>query len=198
MGMATLGSEEELRLRLSSMPVHHSMRGLFFNSVLEVVRQLGDEHAVSECLKTCGETKYLDFFSYPTSAYVQLLYTAARLLSPRYGSFEAALRAMGSRTITKFLASAAGKALQLVVDRNPQRLLNNIPVVHRMVLKGGECSMNWVGPTGGLLTIQRISAPAPFIEGALQTVFDATNVRGAKVGSRQTGPLDVEFDITWE
>lgn len=196
--MVNLGSEEELRSRLSSMPAQHSMRGLFFNSVLEVVRQLGDEHAVSECLKACGEPKYLDFFSYPTSTYVELLYTAARLLSPRYGSFEEALRAMGSRTISKFLSSAAGKALQLVVERNPQRLLNNIPLVHRMVLRGGECSMNWVGPNGGLLTIQRISAPAPFIEGALQTVFDATNVRGAKVTSRQTAPLDVEFDITWD
>lgn len=40
--------------------------------------------------------------------------------------------------------------------------------------------------------------PAPFIEGALQTVFDATHVRGAKVTSRQTGPLDVEFDIVWD
>lgn len=187
-----------MQQRISSMPLHHSMRGLFFNSVLEVVRLLEDESAVKHCLERTGETKYLDFFSYPTSGYVRLLYTAANLLSTRYGGFEGALRAMGARTIMKFLDSAAGKALHLVVVGNPQRLLNNIPVVHRMVMRGGECSMKWAGPTGGLLTIERISAPAPFIEGALQALFDAMNVRGAKVASRQIGPLDVEFELSWE
>lgn len=196
--MTQIGSEEEMQQRISSMPLHHSMRGLFFNSVLEVVRLLEDESAVKHCLERTGETKYLDFFSYPTSGYVQLLYTAANLLSTRYGGFEGALRAMGARTIMKFLDSAAGKALQLVVVGNPQRLLNNIPVVHRMLMRGGECTMKWAGPTGGLLTIKRISAPAPFTEGALQALFDAMNVRGAKVASRQIGPLDVEFEISWE
>ncbi|MFY0568429.1 TIGR02265 family protein [Archangium lansingense] len=71
-----LGSEEEMQQRLASMPVHHSMRGLFFNSVLDVVRLLEDESAVSHCLESTGGTRYLDFFSYPTSAYVRLLYTA--------------------------------------------------------------------------------------------------------------------------
>jgi len=44
-------------------------------------------------LESTGETKYLDFFSYPTSTYVRLLYTAANLLSTRYGGFEGALTA---------------------------------------------------------------------------------------------------------
>ncbi len=193
-----LGSEEEMQQRLASMPLHHSMRGLFFNSVLEVVRLLEDESAMKHCLESTGETRYLDFFSYPTRRYVRLLYTAASLLSTRYGGFEGALRVMGARTSMKFLDSAAGKALHLVVEGNPQRLLNNIPVVHRMVMRGGECSMKWSSPTGGLLTIEGISAPAPFIEGALQAIFDATHVRGAKVASRQLGPLDVEFEVSWE
>ncbi|WP_375764962.1 DUF2378 family protein [Archangium gephyra] len=193
-----VGSEEEMQQRLAAMPIQHSMRGLFFNSVLDVLRLLEDESAVKHCLESTGETRYLDFFSYPTSTYVRLLYTAANLLGTRYGGFEGALRVMGARTIMKFLDSAAGKALQLVVEGNPQRLLNNIPVVHRMVMKGGECSMKWSSPTGGRLTIERISAPAPFIEGALQAIFDATHVRSAKVASRQIGPLDVEFAVSWE
>jgi uncharacterized protein (TIGR02265 family) len=198
MGMMHLGSEEEMQQRLSSMPPHHTLRGLFFNSVLDVVRRLEDASAMTHCLESTEETRYLDFFSYPTHEYVRLLYTAAHLLSTRYGGFEAALRVMGARTMMKFLDSAAGRALRLVVESNPQRVLNNIPLVHRMVTRGGECSMNWARSTGGLLTIERISTPAPFIEGALQALFDASAVRGAKVASRQIGPLDVEFTVSWE
>ncbi len=48
-----LGSEEEMQQRLASMPVHHSMRGLFFNSVLGVlayVNEAGGVRAIAEHL----------------------------------------------------------------------------------------------------------------------------------------------------
>lgn len=196
--MANLGSEEELQQRLAALGATHSMRGLFFNSVLEVVRLLGDASAVERCLEVAGESRFVDFFSYPTHAYIRMLYTAAGLLGDRYGGFEGTLREMGSRTILKFLASAAGRAVRAVVDRNPRRVVQNIPVVHGMVVKGGTCSLKWVGATSGILVIEGVSAPAPFIEGALQSLFDATNVVGAKVSSRQLAPLDVEFTVSWE
>jgi uncharacterized protein (TIGR02265 family) len=196
--MTSLGSEEELFQRLTSLDPTHTMRGFFFNSVLEVVRLLGDESAVKHCLSAAGEPRYLDFFSYPTESYVRMLYTAAKRLSDRYGGFEGALRVMGARTVMKFFDSAAGRALQVVVEGNPKRLLENLPATHRMGLRGGKCTLRWEGSTRGVLFIERISAPAPFIEGALHTLFEATRARNLKVASRQTAPLDVEFEVSWE
>jgi uncharacterized protein (TIGR02265 family) len=192
-----LGSDEELQQRLSLVAPTHTMRGLFFNSVLEVVRSLGDETAVQRCLAASGETKFQDLASYPTSTFLRMLYTAGKLLSVRFGSFEGALRPLGSRTMMKFLASAAGKALQGVAEDDPQRLIANIPLVHRMVLMGGDCTVKSLGSNRSLLVIERISTPAAFIEGALQMTLEAARVRGVRVTSRQTGPLDAEFEVSW-
>ncbi len=194
----SLGSEEELFQRLTSLDPTHTVRGFFFNSVLEVVRLLGDESAVKHCLAAAGEHRYLDFFTYPTKSYVRMLYTAAKLLSGRYGSFEGALRVMGARTVMKFIDSAAGRALQVVVEGNPKRLLENLPAAHRMGVRGGQCTLRWTGSTCGILRIERISTPVPFIEGALRTLFEATRARNLMVSSRQTDPLDAEFEVSWE
>jgi len=49
-----LGSEEEMQQRLASMPVHHSMRGLFFNSVLGVLAYVNEAGGVRAIVEHLG------------------------------------------------------------------------------------------------------------------------------------------------
>jgi uncharacterized protein (TIGR02265 family) len=193
-----LGSEAELLQRVELLSPDSTVRGFFFNAVLEVVRQLGDESVVSQCLSACGEKSFPDFYSYPTPTFLRLLYTASRKLSPQYGGFDGALRQIGYRTVTKFLSSAAGRALQMIVKGSPGRMLDNLTLAHRTVLKGGNLSVRRLGPLCSLITIERISTPPPFVEGALQCIFEASKAKDVRVRSRPTGLRSAEFELTWE
>jgi len=192
-----LGSEEELLQRVELLSPDSTVRGFFFNSVLEVVSQLGDASIVSQCLESCGERSFPDFYSYPTPTFLRLLYTAARQLGPLHGGFEGALRQIGYRTVTKFLCSAAGRALQMIVKGSPGRMLDNLTLAHRTVLKGGNLSVRRLGPLCSLITIERISTPPPFVEGALQSIFEASKAKDVRVRSRTTGLRSAEFELSW-
>ncbi len=193
-----LGSEEELLQRVELLSPDSTVRGFFFNSVLEVVRQLGDASIVAKCVEASGEKSFPDFYSYPTPTFLRLLYTAGRLLGPQHGGFESALRQIGYRTVTKFLSSAAGRALQMIVKGSPGRMLDNLTLAHRTVLKGGNLSVRRLGPLCSLILIERISTPPPFVEGALQCIFEASKARNVRVRSRSTGLRSAEFELTWE
>ena len=193
-----LGSEEELLQRVALLSPDSTVRGFFFNSILEVVQQLGDVSVVSKCLEASNEKSFLDFYNYPTSTFLRLLYTAGRMLGHQHGGFEGALRQIGYQTATKFLSSMAGRALQMIVKGSPGRMLDNLTLAHRTVLKGGNLSVRRLGPQRSLITIERISTPPPFVEGALQCIFEASKAKGVQVRSRPTGLRSAEFELSWE
>ncbi len=194
-----LGSPEELKRRLSFIKESDTSRGLLFNAVLEVVRETKGEAAVRHCLEAAGEKKFVDFFSYPLSKFVTLLYAAARLLSTETGDFDGALRQLGDHTATNFLTSASGKMMMSLVQRNPQRLFNSLRACLQVVASStDQVSTRMTGPASGIITYKHDLLPRPHLEGGVLAVFRAANVRSVKVRSWATGPVDNEYEISWE
>lgn len=199
------GSDAELQWRLAVIEEHnrrtgevlHS-RGVVFNSVLEVVRQLGDEHAVERCLQVTGEPRFMDFFNYPFSSLIKMTYSAAWLLSDKYGGFDKAVWQMGNQACASFYSSAAGRAVLVLGRGGPTRMLDTIVNAFQMVAKGAELSTLLTGPKTAIIVYKRDFLPRPYMEAGLVATFNAAKMPGMKVQARPTGPLDTEYDLSWE
>jgi uncharacterized protein (TIGR02265 family) len=199
------GSDEELQWRLAIIEAHNQRtgqvlhgRGVVFNSVLEVVRQLGDERAVERCLGVTGEPRFMDFFNYPFSSLVKMTYAAGWALSEKYGSFDKAVWQMGSQAAASFYSSAAGKAVLVLGSGGPTKMIDTIVNAFQLVAKGAELSTMLTGPKSAILIHKRDFLPRPYMQSGLVSTFAAAKVQGMKVNVRPMGPLDTEYDLSWE
>jgi uncharacterized protein (TIGR02265 family) len=173
-------------------------RGLFFNGVLQTVRQLGDEAALARCQAAVGERRFLDFFNYPVAVLMRLTATATVELSARYGGPEETLRVLGRKGAEDFMTSAVANALRLLSGGDIKQLLGSVNTIYRMAANYGERTVLWQGPRSGRLIIRRSFMPVPYHEGVLEECLVRTGGRSVKVRGQQTGPLDGAYDFTWE
>lgn len=192
------GSREELEWRLSLIDPAETLRGVVFNSVLEVVRQLGDENAVARCLEVAHEGRFMDYFNYPFRSLIEMTYTAAELLGDRYGSTERALWQMGYQSAVSFYSSTAGRAVLLLSRGGPSRLLDTMPSAFHTTWKSAEVTTHLTGPRSAVLTYKCDFMPRAYTEGGLLGTFEAAKVKGFKVVPRPLGPLDTEYLLSWD
>ena len=88
-----------------------TIRGMLFNGTLEVLGSVGDGSLVKRCVEECGESRFLDFFSYPVRMHCQMVSTALPVLAEQYGDSEEALRQLGRLVAHRFLRVGAGKVM---------------------------------------------------------------------------------------
>ncbi|NVJ02574.1 DUF2378 family protein [Myxococcus sp. AM009] len=188
---------KELEARLALATKDDTARGLFFNGVVSAVRTMGGDAAVERCLAASGETRFIDFFNYPVSAFLRMSFTAAQMMGPEHGGFDGALRRMGVVATTDFLSSAAGKTLLLLASDSPKRLVGNLHSGYRAAVSYGERAVKWTGDTSGIFTMKRDFMPPAYHEGTLQAVIEAVGGKQVQVHGRQTGPLDTEYTLSW-
>ncbi|PTL84151.1 TIGR02265 family protein [Vitiosangium sp. GDMCC 1.1324] len=195
---AAPGSDEDLEQRLAMASPSDTARGMFLRATLEAVRTLGDEEAVRCCQQASGEEKLVDFFVYPITANLRMVFAAARMLASHCGGFDEALRQLGYRAGESFLASAAGLALQFLAKGDAKRLVGNLPSAYRAAVSFGVRSVVWTGPTSGQFTMRREFMPYPFHEGLLLGVLGKVKARGARVYGHQLSTLESAYDVSWE
>ncbi len=193
---AGLDSQRELERRLSLVTPSDTMRGFFFNGALAAVRNLGDA-AVRRCLEAGGETSFTSFFRYPVTAYLRVIYTAARLLEERYQGFEAAMRHVGYMAAPPYLSSAVGKALLMMAQGSPKTLISSLPTAYRAAVSYGECEIIWTGARSGLLVTKHDFMLHLIHEGALLALFTALGTQGVRISGKQVGSLDNEITFSW-
>ncbi|MFY0581072.1 TIGR02265 family protein [Cystobacter fuscus] len=196
--MAPPGSDEDLARRLAMASPTDTARGMFLRTTLDAVRCLGDEDAVRDCQRASGEDKLVDFFAYPVSASLRMVFIAARMLEDRCGGIDEALRALGYRAADGFLCSAAGMALQLLANGDVKKLVDNLPATYRASVSFGSRSIVWTGPTRGRLIMRREFMPYPFLEGVLMGVLDKACARDARVRGHQLSTLESEYEVSWQ
>jgi uncharacterized protein (TIGR02265 family) len=173
-------------------------RGMFFLGVLESVRTGVGEDAVASCRAATDERRFVGFFNYPIGSFLKLAQVAARLLSPRWGSFDEALRQMGMQATRSFLESAVGRTFLLLAGGDTRKLVANLPSGYQMAVSYGERSVEWKGEGEALFIMRRDFMPAPYHEGVLREVLTMVGARNARVHGRKLGLLDTEYHITWD
>lgn len=197
-GVTLAEFEGDLRWRMSLLTSEHTARGLYLNGVLDVVRELGSEAAVRQCLEAAGEKRFVDFFSYSSRAHLALVQTAAKLLRDRYGSFEKTLWHMGYQGTKSFFASAVGRTMVVVAQGNPRRLLNALPAAFSLSVSTLRGEVHWTGPNSAVFILRQDFMPLAYTEGALHAVFENAKAKNFQVKSREPEPLVGEYTLSWE
>jgi uncharacterized protein (TIGR02265 family) len=194
-------AERDLEQRLLLATPEHTTRGLLFTSTLNMVRDLGaDEEMVRYCQEASGEKEFVDFFSYPTSSLIRLLGAAARVLSPRYGSFAEALRQIGWKAGENYMSSVVGRSAQqlMVGTEDPMLLVRTFQTLYKVLLAYAEPSVVFLGPKRGILAVQRTFTPLPFHEGGAVAMAARLGAKNVRVRAKKTGPLSIELELSWD
>jgi uncharacterized protein (TIGR02265 family) len=192
-------AEQDLEQRLSLATPEHTTRGILFLSTLKTVRELGgDDEMVRRCLEATGETKFLEFFNYPTRALLLLLAAAARLLSTRYGSFERVLRQIAKRTAESYITSVVGRSAQLVSPTDPMRLVRTLEELYKVSMVYAEPTVLWKGPKRGVLAVQRTFTPLAYHEEGAIAIGTRLGLKNVEARARATGALSIELEVSWD
>ncbi|QRN95814.1 DUF2378 family protein [Archangium violaceum] len=188
----------ELKQRGELTTPRDTARGLFFTSMLESVRTLGNEAALARCQGVLEGQQLVPFFNYPIPLLLRLTATAAEELSGRYGGPEEAIRAMGRQATRDFLSSAMGNVVSLLAGRGIKQMLGSMQTVYRMTSSYGERRVEWLGPTRGRIVMRRCFMPLAYHEGVLLESMEYLGGRAVWVRGQRVAPLDSTFDFSWE
>jgi uncharacterized protein (TIGR02265 family) len=173
-------------------------RGMFFNGLFDLAQAFGGAEARARCVAVAGERRYVDFLSYPVADFLRTLFTAAELLSPRWGGRDAAFHEFGRRSVDVFLGSSVGRTMLALAGHEPKRLLNSYPRACKAALSYGERTVEWLGPQQARMVVRRDFLPTVYVEGALSAVLERSSAQSLEIRGRRVGVLDVDYDIRWE
>lgn len=188
----------ELEQRTALATPQDTTRGLFFTSILDPVRALGDEAALARCLEVLDGQQLMAFFNYPVVLLMRLTAISVRELSVRYDGPEEALRMLGRKATGDFVTSAVGNAVRLMAGEDIKRFMSNVQTLYRVTASYGQRSVIWLGPKAGRLLVHRGFMPPPYHEGMLRETLERMGAKDVKVECRQTAPLDSTYDFSWE
>jgi uncharacterized protein (TIGR02265 family) len=173
-------------------------RGLFFNGLLSGIAALGDKALVNRCMEASGQTRFVEFFSYPISLYLKMISCALQSLEKRYGSGEEALRQIGVHATKSYLGSTMGRAFLLVGAGSPKSLVGALPSAYSVSTTFGERRVEWTSHQSGRLIGRRELLPYPFHEGVLLAMLEAAGAQNVRARGRATSELDCECEFSWE
>jgi uncharacterized protein (TIGR02265 family) len=174
-----------------------SVRGLFLQSALKSIREIGDEELARRCSSSCEQGRFADFFDYPLRLLLQIFSIAMPALTVRHGAAEQSLWLLGHCMAMDFLESEAGRTMQVLVRGEAKRLVGNLPWTYQVSMSG-ERSVTWLGAQCCRLTMERDFMPPAFHEGMLVAMLERLNATKIEVRGRQTGLLGSEYDISWQ
>ena len=190
--------EQELARRMCLATSEDTVRGMFFNSTLQVLRSVGGAGLVKRCVEAGGEERFLDFFRYPIRVQCQMVTTALPELAEVYGGAEEALRQLGRLAAMHFLEVGAGRVLLSLSWRTPRQVLSTLPTAYRLAVSFGEYMLQWTGACSGRFILRGDFMPHPYHEGVVSTLLELGGGREVWVRGRQTGGLDSECEFRWQ
>lgn len=198
MMIASTPTSQDLASRLDWTTPADTVKGMLFNGLLGAVeRQLGLA-ARERCRKASGEDEFIDFFGYPVASFLKLLYAAAEQFTPKLGSRDAALRALGRQAVNDIMASRVGQTVLLLADGSPRRMLFTLPSAYRTAVSYGDRNADVASETHGFFVMKRDFMPIPYQEGFLEAAIQALGITRVQVKGRPLGTLDASYEISWE
>jgi len=190
--------ERELSSRLAVVDATEGIRGMHFAAVLDTVRFLGGEQAVTRVIEDGDFPADMDLTEfYPVPPFMRLLFSAARLLAPQLGGFEGAMRQIGVQGTLAFINSMFGAEVRQQVGGEPKRLVEMLPEAYRMAINFGELQVEWAGERAGCIHMRRIFTPVAYNEGMLEGALRAVGAQDIQVHGEQTSLLNSEYTLAW-
>lgn len=188
---------KDLVARIAATTEADTSRGLNFNRLFDLVREVGGEDAARAC-DPLRKASRVDFFSYPVEDYLRVAWDAADRLEARLGSVDAVWGELGRRTVTGFLASALGRTIYALAGRDPRRFVAAGPAGYRSAVSYGERTVEWLGERRARLVFKRDFMVPAFHRAVMLAALEASDAKRPRVEARATSLLDSEYDLSWE
>jgi uncharacterized protein (TIGR02265 family) len=194
---------ESLYARYISLPApEDTFRGLFFTSIFHLVKKEAGESGLTRCQQLLMDKRFqrgfISFASYPATDFLRVAHAASIVLAPLLGSPEKCARRLGMSTVQDFVHSMAGKTLLSLSGGAPLRLLGNMPSAYRASVSFGERKVTQRGDKSVLVSFKRDFLPLSHTEGVILAVLEASTAKNPQVRSRSLGPLDSEYEVSWD
>ncbi|MBU8897281.1 TIGR02265 family protein [Corallococcus sp. H22C18031201] len=191
--------ERDLSQRLAAVSDSDTTRGMFFLGVLDAVRFLGGESAVTGCLAQAGEQRdFVPMQTYPIGRFLKLAYVAGHQLAAQFGGFEDAMRRIGTQATLDFLNSMFAREFVAQAGGDPKKLLDLLHSGYRTALSFGERSVEWTGPRSGRVLMKRSIMPIPYNEGVLRGALEMVGARDVQVTGRVISLDEAVYDTSWD
>jgi len=196
------GGESAYARYLSLPAPEDTFRGLFFTSIFNVVKKEAGEEGLRQCQHLLMDKRFqrgfISFASYPATDFLRVAHAASQVLAPLLGNPEKCARRLGMATVQDFVHSMAGKTLLSLSGGAPHRLLGNIPSAYRASVNFGERKVTPRGDKSVLISFKRDFLPVAHTEGVILAVLEASTAKSPQLRSRSLGPLDSEYEVSWE
>lgn len=188
----------ELAQRLALLQPGTTVRGLIFNALLGKVTEQAGGPASEQLCRELRLPRMVDFFSYPASDFLRLLYAASEVLEPQAGSFTEALRVCGAATAHVFFGSSVGSALAKIIGQSgPKRAFASTPICYSTVMNYGTHEYEPLEGKRVRLVYRGNVQPVPYHEGILAAVLQAMGWKGTVTGTAHSLEHS-EYIIEWE
>ncbi|GAO04164.1 DUF2378 family protein [Anaeromyxobacter sp. PSR-1] len=189
---------QDLEARIAAARSDDTVRGLVFNALFSVVREVAGEEAARACDPT-GKASRVEFFSYPVTDFLALAAAVAERIGGRLGGEQQAFFRIGHRAGGMVLDSMVGKTMLALSEAGGARqLLANVPSAYKGAVSYGERRLEWTGERRARVTFRRELLAPPFHCGVFTAVLERVGAKDIRTEARQTGALDAECELAWE
>lgn len=188
----------ELAQRLALLQPGYTVRGLIFNALLGKVTEQAGSQTTEQLTRELRLQRMVDFFSYPATDFLRLLYAAAEVLESQAGSQAEALRLCGTATAHVFFGSSVGSALAKIIGQSgPKRAFASTPICYSTVMNYGTHEYEPLEGKRVRLVYRNNVQPVAYHEGILAAVLQAMGWKGTVTGTAHS--LEhTEYLIEWE
>jgi uncharacterized protein (TIGR02265 family) len=187
----------ELKRRIDAASTADTVRGIVFNATFALVRRHEGEEAARACDPLSKATRS-DFMAFDVRDFLEVSHAAARVLAPTQGGEDGAFRAIGVSTWQALAGGMLGRTLLGLAHGEPRRLADLLGPGYRAVVSYGERTLTWRSERSALVRFERDFVVPPFHCGVLQTFLESLGGTHVRVAGRQTGFLEMEFDVSWD
>jgi uncharacterized protein (TIGR02265 family) len=183
--------------RLGKVSDAHWMRGMFFESTLEVVtRDLGSD-AGTELRSKLSVLEYGQLKKFGLREFLTLQSTVAEMLARR-SSFEEGVARTAGRAVETFFESIAGRTMKLLAGRDPHRLLGAAPNAYPLTANdGGERHYTRVDDKHALFAFRNDLLGPCHQYGVFKTAISLACDMDPSIVIKQTNPFDFDFEVSW-
>jgi len=169
-----------------------------FNALLGKVKEQAGSQVAEQLSRELRLPRLVDFFSYPATDFLRLLFAASDVLEPHAGSVPEAHRACGIATAHVFFGSTVGSALaKNIAPSGPKRAFASTPICYSTVMNYGTHEYQPLEGKRVRLVYRGNVQPVPYHEGVLATVLQAMGWRGTVQGTAHS-LAHSEYLIEWE
>ena len=188
---------QDLAARLALATAEHTVKGAPFRSVCAELQSLPASAARDTLMATHKKAAWQELASFPVADYLRLAFSAAELLEPQTGSFDAALTLLGFKVADAFIKSVVGRvAVMMATGKNPLDILSYAPVTYAPVSSYGKRTFARLGPGEAVFRVREDFLPAAYHLGAIRCGM-GINGHTPEVEAKTLSLLDCDVVVRW-